>query len=78
MRIEGRTIYLKRDEVSSMCPADPRWAVRALQMYGLRTDFKSAILNEVVRCPHILKELGYHVVIEDEEDTTEGIAENKG
>ena len=78
MRIEGKTVYLHREEISDVCPADPRWAVRALQMYGVRSTYKSEILNTAVRCPKILEELGFKVVVEDEdkdgttEDTTQG------
>lgn len=72
MRIENTTVYLHKDEVSKTCPADPRWAVKALKMYGLREDFKSAILREAVKCPQVLEALGYKVIIEKDTQSTEG------
>jgi len=69
MRIEGRRVILKRDEIGS-CPIRKGWAVGMIRNYGVREDFKGA-LAEFVRCPEVLEEAGYEVVIEEEGEKAE-------
>jgi hypothetical protein len=62
MRIEGKKVILKPDEVVDD-PIDPRWAAHQIQVYGLEGNFKGR-LARLSRSPAVLRLAGYEVEIE--------------
>lgn len=63
MRVEGRKVYLKPEEVSTECPVKPAWAARMIEVYGPDAELRGR-LGRFSRCPEVLDLAGYEVEIE--------------
>lgn len=63
MKVEGHKVTLKLEEVCEECPAKPKCAASMIKQYGVQTRPEGR-LGKFSRCPEVLKEAGYKVVIE--------------
>lgn len=67
MKVTGRKVELRASEVDdASCPIDPRWAALQIRRYGLSLVAESKKLSRFGKCPGVLAEAGYEVVVVDD------------
>jgi len=66
VKVEGKKVTLKAEEVVAECPLKPKWAASMVSIYGPDADLKGR-LGRFSRCPEVLKLAGYEVVVEGSE-----------
>lgn len=73
MEVVNGKVILTEDEIN-WCPIDTKWAARMVQIYGPDTGSRGR-LSKLSRCPEVLKQAGYEVIIAGSEEEERAIAE---